>query len=75
MVLPHSSVAVQVRVIVSVLPQLAAETSLKVIATDPQVSAPVAEPVEAGSVDSVHSTIASAGTVNEGAVVSTTVIV
>jgi len=72
---PHASVAVQVRVIVSVLPQLAADTSLKVIATVPQVSAPVAEPVAAGSVGSVHSTVTSAGNVNEGGVVSTTVII
>ena len=73
--LPHSSVTVQVRVIVSVLPQPSALLSLDVTVTEPQVSLPVALPVPAGLVSPVHSTVASAGTLIEGAVVSTTVIV
>jgi hypothetical protein len=72
--LPQSSVAVHVRVIVFVLPQAATSLSLDVIVTLPQASLPVALPVEAGLVSSVHSTVASAGTLRLGAVVSTTVM-
>ena len=72
--LPHSSVAVHVRVIVSVLPQPGTLESLDVIVTLPQVSEPVASPVAAGLVSPVHSTVASAGTTSSGAVVSTTVM-
>ncbi len=74
-VLPQASVAVQVLVITSVLPQPASELSLSVMVTPPQVSLPVAEPVPAGLVSPVHSTIASAGNVMLGTVVSTTVMV
>src|ERR1043165_6065065 len=45
--LPQASVAVQVRVMVSVLPQPAEETSLWVMMTEPQESVPVAEPLTA----------------------------
>ena len=73
--LPHASVAVQVRVIVSVLPQPGTELSLKVIATVPQMSEPVAMPVADGSVDIPHSTVASAGQLILGGVVSTTLMI
>ena len=43
--------------------------------TVPQVSLPEAVPVAAGRVELVHSTVASAGAVIEGAVVSTTEMV
>ena len=74
-VLPHSSVAVQVLVIISVLPQAATVLSVNVIVVIPQVSVAVAVPVAEGSVLSVHSTVVSAGTVKTGAVVSSTEIV
>jgi len=74
-VLPQSSVADQVRVIVSVLPQVALETSTNVMTTSLHVSEPVAVPVAVGSVGSVHSTVASTGIVSDGSVVSTTVMV
>ena len=48
--LPQSSVAVQVLVMISVLPQVDAIASAKVMATSPQVSLPVAVPVADGSV-------------------------
>ena len=67
--------AVHVRVIVSVLPQPGTLASLYVIATAPQLSVPVAEPVAAGLVSPVHSTVAAAGQVMVGAVVSTTEMV
>jgi hypothetical protein len=73
--LPHSSVAVQVRVMTSVFPQPATLVSLSVMVTLPQVSLPVATPVAALVVSSVHSTCTSAGAVTLGAVVSTTVMV
>ena len=74
-VLPQSSVAVQVREMVSVLPQPGAEESEKVTAASPHESLAVAEPVAEGPVGSPHSTVASAGQVMTGGVVSTTVIV
>src|SRR5258708_31320546 len=48
--------------------------SLWLIVTAPHVSLPVASPVPAGLVSSVHSTVLSDGTVRLGLVVSTTVI-
>src|SRR2546426_4381573 len=72
--LPQASVAFQWRVIVLVLPQPATTVSVKVIATLPQVSLPVAVPVPAGLVSPVHSTVAFGGTVRFGGVVSTTEI-
>src|SRR5216117_2403556 len=70
----QASVAVQVRVMMPVLPQPGAKTSLWLIVTAPQVSLPVAWPVPAGLVSPVHSTVLSDGTVRLGLVVSTTVI-
>ncbi len=67
--------AVHVRVITSVFPQPGTELSLSVIATLPQVSEPVATPVEAELVSPVHSTVASAGQMIDGGVVSVTVMV
>ena len=72
---PHWSVAVQVRVIVSVFPQPGTETSLLLIVTVPQVSEPVAEPLAATLVSAGHSSVWFAGQVIDGLVVSTTVIV
>jgi len=72
---PHSSVAVQVLTIVFVFPQVAVSTSLSVIVTLPQVSDPVATPVFAEDVSSVHSIVVSAGALIVGGVVSTTLIV
>src|SRR5438093_2073084 len=57
-----------------VLPQPGAKASVWLIVTAPQVSLPVALPVPAGLVSSVHSTVLSEGTVKLGLVVSTTVI-
>jgi hypothetical protein len=73
--LPEASVAVQVRVITPVLPQAAAKLSLLVMMAVPQLSLPVAVPVLAGSVSSLHSTVTSAGQVTVGGVLSTNVIV
>jgi len=73
--LPHSSVAVQVRVMVSVLPQPGSDVSLCVIATVPQVSVAVAWPVALGEVSAGHSRVTSGGQVIIGGVVSTTVMV
>ena len=60
--------------IVSVFPQPGTDESTQVIVTPPHVSDPVAVPVDAGSVELVHYTVASAGQVIDGGVVSTTVI-
>ena len=60
--------------ITSVLPGPATDVSLSVIATPPQVSEPVATPVDAELVSPVHSTLTSAGTLILGAVASFTVI-
>src|SRR6266581_2938521 len=70
----QSSVAFQVRVMTPVLPQPGAKASVWLIVTAPHVSLPVACPVPAGLVSSVHSTVLSEGTVRLGLVVSTTVI-
>lgn len=72
---PHSSVAVQVLVMVSVFPHPAAELSENVIPAVPQPSDPVAVPVEAGEVSPPHSTVVLAGQVIVGGVESTIVIV
>ena len=55
------------------LPQLSTAESLNVIVTSPHESLPVALPVAAGSVDSVHSTVTSAGADIDGGVISTMV--
>ena len=72
---PQSSVAVHVLMIVSVLPHPVDTLSENVIVAVPQPSDPVAVPVPVGDVSPPHSTVASAGQVIEGGVVSTTVIV
>ena len=74
-VFPHSSVAVHVLVIVPVLPQASVKASENVIVTFPQESEPLALPVSAGSVLSLHSIVMSSGTVKTGAVLSSTVMV
>ena len=74
--LPQTSVAVHVRVIVDSFAHApAAVESAKVIAgAASQLSVAVAEPVAAGLLSSLHSTDASAGTVRTGAVLSITVM-
>src|SRR5213592_735610 len=75
-VLPHASVAVQVRTNEPVLPHWPLiGPSLCVIETVPQVSPPVAMPVALGAVEPVHSTMASGTSLIVGAVVSTMVMV
>src|SRR5436190_9058355 len=75
-VLPHASVAVQVRTNEPVLPHWPLiGPSLCVIVTVPQVSLPVAVPVALGAVEPVHSTMASGTSLIVGAVVSTIVMV
>ena len=60
---------------VPVFPHAGVKLSLKVMATVPHPSDPVAIPVAAGAVDIPHSTVASAGQVILGGVVSTTVMI
>src|SRR5207253_8024842 len=74
-VFPQSSVTVQVRLIVPVLPQAGVKESSWPVLTEPQVSEPLAEPFAAGVVSPVHSTVVSLGQVMLGTVVSTMVIV
>lgn len=74
-VLPHGSVAVQVLVITSVLPQFDTVVSENVFVTVPQPSVAVGKPVPVGEVSPPHSTVAFAGQIITGGVVSTTVIV
>src|SRR5688572_4085518 len=75
-VLPHASVAVQVRTNEPVLPHGSLMApSLCVIVTVPHVSLPVAVPVAPTSVEPVHSTMASGTSLIVGAVVSTIVMV
>lgn len=71
----HRSVAVQVLVITSVLPQPGEEESAKDIVTVPQRSVPVAVPVFAGEVSSPHSKVIFGGQPIVGSTVSTTVII
>src|ERR1051325_6736417 len=74
--LPQASVAVQVRTNDPVLPHWPLiGPSLCVIVTVPQVSLAVAVPVALGSVEPVHSTMASGTSLVVGAVVSTRVMV
>src|SRR6266545_1527046 len=75
-VLPQASVAVQVRTNEPVLPHWPLiGPSLCAIETVPHVSVPVAVPVAPGSVEPVHSTMASGTSLIVGAVVSTRVMV
>src|SRR5438093_8021577 len=74
--LPQASVAVQVRTNEPVLPHWPLiGPSLRAIETVPQASLAVAVPVELGSVEPVHSTMASSTLLIVGAVVSTRVMV
>src|SRR6185436_253062 len=74
--LPQASVAVQVRTNEPVLPQASVWVlSECVTVTVPQVSLAVGLPVASGSVDPVHSTVASGTSLIVGAVVSTMVMV
>src|SRR5206468_425109 len=57
--LPPASVAFQVRVMTPVLPQPGVKASVWLIVTAPHVSLPVAEPVPAGLLSPVHSTVLS----------------
>ncbi len=75
--LPQESVAVQVLVIVNALSQapgvVTSENAISIVLLHKSVA--VAPPVAAVDVSSEHSTVTSAGIVNSGAVVSTTLIV
>src|SRR6266702_3439197 len=73
--LPQASVAVQVRKMVSVAPQLLLTESLYVISTALQVSVAVAMPLALVEVSAGHSKVRFDGQVITGRVVSRTVIV
>ena len=73
--LPHWSVAVQVRVITLVLPQFGVTESLEVITTEPHPSVAVATPVAFVDVFAGHSSTRLAGALTFGGVVSRIVIV
>src|SRR6266581_38573 len=73
--LPHSSMAVQVRAMTLVAPQLLVTESLKLTLTAPQPSWAVATPVALVSVSAGHSSTTFGGQVMTGGVVSSTVIV
>src|SRR6266699_6261359 len=75
LLLPHWSVAVQVRVITLVPPQLLLTESLKLIRTEPQPSVAVATPVALVVVGAGHSSVRLGGAVMAGGVVSLTVMV
>ena len=72
--LPHSSVTVHVRVIISVVAQPLTVLSIELMLTLLQLSLPLALPLAATLVSAGQSSTASAGQLIEGAVVSTTVI-
>ena len=73
--LPAASVAVHVRVIVTVPPHPGTTSSSYVIVGVEQLSVAVAVPVAAGLVSAGHSRTTSGGQVMSGGVSSTTVIV
>src|SRR6266702_3928106 len=73
--LPHWSVAVQVREMTLALPQLLLTESLKLTLTEPQLSWAVATPVILVLVLAGHSSTTLLGAVMGGGVVSRTVIV
>ena len=73
--LPHWSVAVQVREMTLALPQLLLTESLKLTLTDPQLSWAVATPVTLVLVLAGHSSTTLLGGVMLGGVVSRTVMV
>src|SRR5436190_8484125 len=70
--LPHASVAVQVRVITLVPPQLLTTASSKVTLTELQPSCAVAVPVLLGLVSAGHSRVTAGGATIVGGVVSRT---
>src|SRR6266571_3475324 len=73
--LPHWSVALQVREMILALPQLLLTESLKLTLTDPQLSWAVATPVTLVLVLAGHSSTTLLGAVIAGGVVSRTVMV
>src|SRR5262245_13646673 len=73
--LPQRSVAVQVRAMTTVLPQLVVMTSLKVTVAAPQRSVAVAMPLAAVLVSAGQSKVRLVGQVMVGAVMSRTVII
>jgi hypothetical protein len=75
LVLPHESVAVQVRVITRLFPHVARTLSTKTKEAELQLSSAVAKPVLTGLVEAPHSTVTLAGQEIVGPVVSAIVIV
>src|SRR5919108_2451588 len=73
--LPHESVAFQVRVMILAPPHTFVTESAELMVTLPQVSLPVALPVALGWVEPVHSTMTSGTSLIVGGVVSTMVMV
>src|SRR6266571_3212352 len=73
--LPQASVAIQVRAMTLVPPQLVVTESLKLRLTEPQPSRAVATPVKLVLVSAGHSSTTFVGQVMTGGVVSSTVIV
>src|SRR6266581_4026694 len=73
--LPQASVAIQVRAMTLVAPQLLVTESLKLTLTAPQPSWAVATPVALVSVSAGHSSTRFGGQVMTGGVVSRTVMV
>src|SRR6266540_1567963 len=73
--LPQASVAVQVREITFVPPQLLLTESLKLMVTEPQPSVPVAVPVALGVVFAGHWSVKLVGAVILGGMMSRTVMV
>src|SRR6266571_3972658 len=73
--LPQASVAVQVRAMTLVPPQLVVTESLKLRLTELQPSSAVATPVKLVRVSAGHSSARSGGQVMSGGVVSRTVMV
>src|SRR6266581_2701357 len=75
LLLPQASVAVQVRAMTLVPPQLVVTESLKLRLTEPQPSRAVATPVKLVLVSAGHSSTTFVGQVMTGGVVSSTEIV
>src|SRR5215216_127969 len=73
--LPHESVALQLRSMILVPPQLLLTESVNVTVTEPQPSWETAMPVLLVVVTAGHSKVKLAGRINAGGIVSRTVIV
>src|SRR5215217_5101650 len=73
--LPHESVALQLRSMILVPPQLLLTESVKVTVTEPHPSCEVAMPVLLVVVLAGHSSVKLAGRINVGGTVSRTVMV